>query len=82
MTFLVANYSNQWYFFIPLIIANIRGDIMKNIMHVLTLSHQVSLAESFGINTNILDTNLINLAIVIGVLFYFGKGVCASWTPK
>jgi hypothetical protein len=22
---------------------------------------------------------LINLAVVIGVLFYFGKGVCAGW---
>jgi len=36
------------------------------------------LAESFGLNTNILETNLINLAVVIGVLVYFGKGVCAE----
>ena len=36
------------------------------------------LAESFGFNTNILETNLINLAVVIGVLVYFGKGVCAG----
>jgi len=36
------------------------------------------LAESFGFNTNILETNLINLAVVIGVLVYFGKGVCAE----
>lgn len=28
----------------------------------------------FGLNTDILETNLINLAIVIGVLFYFGRG--------
>jgi len=35
-------------------------------------------AESFGLNTNILETNLINLAVVIGVLVYFGKGVCAG----
>jgi hypothetical protein len=27
----------------------------------------------------LLDTNLINLAVVIGVLVYFGKGVCAGW---
>lgn len=27
----------------------------------------------FGLNTNILETNLINLAIVIGVLFFFGR---------
>lgn len=28
----------------------------------------------FGLNFNILETNLINLAIVIGVLVYFGRG--------
>lgn len=27
----------------------------------------------FGINTNILETNLINLAILVGLLVYFGK---------
>lgn len=34
-----------------------------------------SLAENggFGINTNLLETNVLNLAVVIGVLFYFGK---------
>lgn len=36
--------------------------------------------EGLGFNTNLLDTNLINLAVVIGVLVYFGKGVCAGWT--
>jgi F-type H+-transporting ATPase subunit b len=29
----------------------------------------------FGLNTNILDTNLINLAIIISVLFIFGRRV-------
>ncbi|WP_041429126.1 MULTISPECIES: F0F1 ATP synthase subunit B [unclassified Thermosynechococcus] len=29
----------------------------------------------FGINTNLLETNVINLAILIGVLVYFGRGV-------
>lgn len=29
--------------------------------------------SSFGINFDILETNLINLAIVIGILFYFGR---------
>jgi F-type H+-transporting ATPase subunit b len=36
-----------------------------------------TLASSFAINTNLLETNLINLIVVIGVLFYFGKGVRA-----
>jgi hypothetical protein len=26
-----------------------------------------------------LETNLINLAVVVGLLVYFGKGVCADW---
>ena len=35
-------------------------------------------AGSFGFNTDILATNLINLSVVLGVLIFFGKGVCAS----
>lgn len=35
-------------------------------------------AGSFGVNTDILATNPINLSVVIGVLIFFGKGVCAS----
>jgi F-type H+-transporting ATPase subunit b len=31
-------------------------------------------AHGFGINTDIFEANLINLAIVIGVVVYFGKG--------
>lgn len=34
--------------------------------------------EGLSLNTNLLDTNLINLAVVVGVLVYFGKGVCAG----
>ena len=36
------------------------------------------LANNFGLNTNLLETNLINLAVVLGLLVYFGKGVCAD----
>jgi F-type H+-transporting ATPase subunit b len=32
-------------------------------------------AHGFGLNTDILEANLINLAIVIGVVFYFGRGL-------
>nr|YP_009495230.1 ATP synthase CF0 subunit I [Gentiana stipitata]AWO67062.1 ATP synthase CF0 subunit I [Gentiana stipitata] len=35
-------------------------------------------AGSFGFNTDIFSTNLINLSVVLGVLIFFGKGVCAS----
>ncbi|MBE9048907.1 F0F1 ATP synthase subunit B [Nostocales cyanobacterium LEGE 11386] len=34
--------------------------------------------EGFGLNTNILDTNLINLAIIITVLFVFGRKVLGN----
>nr|YP_009113670.1 ATP synthase CF0 B chain [Ceratozamia hildae]AFM54198.1 AtpF [Ceratozamia hildae]AFR13848.1 ATP synthase CF0 B chain [Ceratozamia hildae]BAR93447.1 ATP synthase CF0 B chain [Ceratozamia hildae] len=35
-------------------------------------------AGGFGLNTNILGTNLINLSVVLGVLIYFGKGVLSN----
>lgn len=36
------------------------------------------LAKGFDLNTNILETNLINLAVVISVLVYFGKGLLST----
>jgi hypothetical protein len=33
----------------------------------------ISETESFGINTDILETNILNLAVVIGVLIYYGR---------
>nr|YP_010274482.1 ATP synthase CF0 subunit I [Wisteria brachybotrys]YP_010321210.1 ATP synthase CF0 subunit I [Wisteriopsis japonica]QJQ79736.1 AtpF [Wisteriopsis reticulata]UFR83056.1 CF0 subunit I [Wisteriopsis reticulata]UJT96925.1 ATP synthase CF0 subunit I [Wisteriopsis japonica]UJT97001.1 ATP synthase CF0 subunit I [Wisteria brachybotrys]UJT97305.1 ATP synthase CF0 subunit I [Wisteria brachybotrys] len=51
---------------------------MKNITDsFLCLSYWPS-AGSFGFDTDILATNLINLSVVLGVLIFFGKGVCAS----
>nr|YP_009027278.1 ATP synthase CF0 subunit I [Glycyrrhiza glabra]YP_009352047.1 AtpF [Glycyrrhiza lepidota]YP_009627091.1 ATP synthase CF0 subunit I [Glycyrrhiza inflata]YP_009734900.1 AtpF [Glycyrrhiza glabra x Glycyrrrhiza uralensis]YP_010324185.1 ATP synthase CF0 B subunit [Glycyrrhiza pallidiflora]YP_010432156.1 ATP synthase CF0 subunit I [Glycyrrhiza alaschanica]YP_010432536.1 AtpF [Glycyrrhiza korshinskyi]QJQ76537.1 ATP synthase CF0 subunit I [Glycyrrhiza glandulifera]AGU00074.1 ATP synthase CF0 sub len=51
---------------------------MKNITDsFLCLGYWPS-AGSFGFNTDILATNLINLSVVLGVLVFFGKGVCAS----
>nr|YP_009569095.1 ATP synthase CF0 subunit I [Calandrinia eremaea]QBC66870.1 ATP synthase CF0 subunit I [Calandrinia eremaea] len=41
------------------------------------LGHRPS-AGSFGFNTDILATNLINLSVVIGVLIFFGKGVLSD----
>jgi F-type H+-transporting ATPase subunit b len=32
----------------------------------------------FGINFDIFETNLINLAILVGVLFYYGKGIVGN----
>jgi len=40
------------------------------------LAHAEAASESgFGLNLDILETNVINLVIVIGVLVYFGRGV-------
>lgn len=37
-----------------------------------------AVGNGFGLNTNLLETNLINLGVVLGLLIYFGKGVCAD----
>ncbi|KAL8047894.1 hypothetical protein ABFX02_07G029500 [Erythranthe guttata] len=51
---------------------------MKNVTaYFVYLGHWPS-AGSFGFNTNILATNPINLSVVIGVLIFFGNGVCVS----
>jgi len=36
------------------------------------------LGEGFGINTNLLETNIINLSVVVAVLVYFGGDVLTS----
>ena len=40
------------------------------------------LGEGFGINTNLLETNVINLAVVVGVVVYFGGDVLSSILKK
>nr|YP_009409112.1 ATP synthase CF0 subunit I [Hydrocotyle sibthorpioides]YP_010949541.1 ATP synthase CF0 subunit I [Hydrocotyle wilfordii]ANQ45652.1 ATP synthase CF0 subunit I [Hydrocotyle sibthorpioides]WMV85223.1 ATP synthase CF0 subunit I [Hydrocotyle wilfordii] len=51
---------------------------MKNVTDsFVSLSHWPS-AGSFGFNTDILATNLINLSVVLGVLVFFGKGVLSD----
>uniref|UniRef100_UPI0030FE4750 ATP synthase CF0 subunit I n=1 Tax=Euchiton involucratus TaxID=330692 RepID=UPI0030FE4750 len=51
---------------------------MKNVTEsFVSLGHWPS-AGSFGFNTDILATNLINLSVVLGVLIFFGKGVLSD----
>lgn len=51
---------------------------MKNVTDsFVSLGHWPS-AGSFGFNTDIFSTNLINLSVVLVVLLVFGKGVCAG----
>nr|YP_010167732.1 ATP synthase CF0 subunit I [Cenchrus flaccidus]YP_010631588.1 ATP synthase CF0 subunit I [Pennisetum giganteum]AOV63396.1 AtpF [Cenchrus americanus]UKZ50782.1 ATP synthase CF0 subunit I [Cenchrus centrasiaticus]QKO00228.1 AtpF [Cenchrus americanus]QRW36638.1 ATP synthase CF0 subunit I [Cenchrus flaccidus]WBP61282.1 ATP synthase CF0 subunit I [Pennisetum giganteum] len=48
---------------------------MKNVTYSFVFLAHRPFAGSFGLNTDILATNLINLTVVVGVLIFFGKGV-------
>ena len=61
-----------------LLVLSIRGEHMKHVTDSFVFLDHWSFAGSFGFNTDILATNPINLSIVLGVLVFFGKGVCAS----
>nr|YP_009538728.1 ATPase subunit I [Lepocinclis ovum]AYQ93743.1 ATPase subunit I [Lepocinclis ovum] len=39
----------------------------------INLINYISEHEGFGINTDVIDTNILNLAVVIGVLIYYGR---------
>ena len=50
--------------------------IKKDFNMVLNNINIVSLfaeREGFGINTDIFETNILNLSVVIGVLIYYGR---------
>lgn len=51
---------------------------MKNVTDSFVFLGHCPSAGSFGFNTDILATNLINLSVVIGVLIFFGKGVLSD----
>lgn len=40
----------------------------------------ISMSEGFGINTDIFETNILNLSVVIGTLVYYGRAAFAPWT--
>nr|YP_010188652.1 AtpF [Bryum argenteum]QZJ47455.1 AtpF [Bryum argenteum]WKV29131.1 AtpF [Bryum argenteum] len=48
---------------------------MQNIINLIVFLGYWPIAGNFGLNTNLLETNLINLSVVLGLLVYFGKGV-------
>lgn len=52
--------------------------MMGTFSFLATEAAQAVESSGFGLNFNILETNLINLAIVIGVLFYFGRQVLGN----
>nr|UDY67815.1 ATP synthase CF0 subunit I [Chimonanthus campanulatus] len=51
---------------------------MKNVTDSFVSLGHWPFAGSFGFNTDILATNLINLSVVLGVLIFFGKGVLSD----
>lgn len=51
--------------------------------YLLTVATEASAAHAeaeggFGLNLDIFETNIINLTILIGVLFYFGRGLLTN----
>jgi len=48
---------------------------MQNIINLIIFLGFWPIAGNFGLNTNLLETNLINLSVVLSLLVYFGKGV-------
>ena len=48
---------------------------MYNINMLAFVSH----SDGFGINTDIFETNILNLSVVIGVLVYYGR---AAFTER
>ena len=61
-----------------LLVLPIRGEYMQNVTDSFVSLGHWPYAGGFGFNTDILATNPINLSVVLGVVIYFGKGVCAS----
>ena len=42
-------------------------------INYLNLISLISEKDEFGINTDIFETNILNLSVVIGVLVYYGR---------
>nr|QVX28103.1 ATP synthase CF0 subunit I [Passiflora mucronata] len=51
---------------------------MKNVTDSFVFLVHWPSAGSFGFNTDILATNIVNLSVVLGVLIFFGKGVLSD----
>nr|WRK68007.1 AtpF [Phylloglossum drummondii] len=51
---------------------------MKNVIDFVIILGYWPPAGGFGLNANLLETNIINSGVVLGPLFYFGKGVLSN----
>nr|YP_010969790.1 ATP synthase CF0 subunit I [Pteris arisanensis]WNR49003.1 ATP synthase CF0 subunit I [Pteris arisanensis] len=52
---------------------------MRSLSEIFAPSNYWPTAASISLNTNIFEINLINLILVLGILFYYGKGVLVSF---
>nr|YP_009548391.1 ATP synthase CF0 subunit I [Pityrogramma trifoliata]AYW15212.1 ATP synthase CF0 subunit I [Pityrogramma trifoliata] len=52
---------------------------MRSISEIVAPSNFWPSAVNIGLNTNIFEINLINLILVLGILFYYGKGVLINF---
>nr|QKV47159.1 ATP synthase CF0 subunit I [Lepisorus hederaceus] len=52
---------------------------MRSVSEIATPSSDWASAASIGLNTNILEINLINLILVLGILLHYGKGVLINF---
>nr|YP_010889561.1 ATP synthase CF0 subunit I [Cyrtomium caryotideum]WJJ69409.1 ATP synthase CF0 subunit I [Cyrtomium caryotideum] len=52
---------------------------MRSVSEIAAPSSDWALAAGIGLNTNILEINLINLILVLGILLYYGKGVLINF---
>nr|YP_009183890.1 ATP synthase CF0 subunit I [Woodwardia unigemmata]ALN96661.1 ATP synthase CF0 subunit I [Woodwardia unigemmata] len=52
---------------------------MRSVSEIPAPPSDWTFAASIGLNTNILEINLINLILVLGILFYYGKGVLINF---
>nr|YP_010703884.1 ATP synthase CF0 subunit I [Bolbitis aliena]WCO87069.1 ATP synthase CF0 subunit I [Bolbitis aliena] len=52
---------------------------MGSVSEIPASSSDWTLAASIGLNTNISEINLINLILVLGILFYYGRGVLINF---
>nr|QKV46630.1 ATP synthase CF0 subunit I [Bolbitis subcordata] len=52
---------------------------MGSVSEIPASSSDWTLAANIGLNTNISEINLINLILVLGILFYYGRGVLINF---
>jgi F-type H+-transporting ATPase subunit b len=61
---------------------------MYNLRSIFTLTNNyinlinLFASNGFGFNTDIFETNILNLSVVIGVLIYYGRAICIVTNTK